>query len=165
MQIRGDEGGARYQFPTDGFNGVVRHQLVSGSGNHDGIVYHPTGLIPANTSGNGMGNVLVAHHPDFDGFGMKVVHYRFYLLANHVRRDGMNALHSQRVLGGDGSDDGAGIASECRNGLDIGLDTGTSRRVTTGNGQYDGWRVHKHTSWVLRVNKSMMSNRPRRGSP
>ena len=165
VQIGRDEVGKRKEFALNGGDCIVCHQLVSAGGNHDWVVHHPFRMILTDTLGNGMGDVLVAYHSYFDGFGLKILHDRFYLLANHIGGDRMDTLYTERILGGNGGNDRGGITSESRNGLDVGLDTSSSRGVTSSNGQYDGWGFHNWIIWVLRVNKSMMSNRPRRGSP
>lgn len=120
--------------PGKRFGGVLCDQASARGGDHDGVDDDILCVPGTQAVGDNLDNLGRGDHADLDGAGSNIVKNGIDLRRDNVRGDILHGGDAERVLCGDGCDGRLGIQAVRRDGLDVGLNAGT----TAGIGSCDG---------------------------
>ena len=138
VQIGGDQVGARKHLAHQHRHRFLGNQAVAAGGHHHRVEHHMGGLVMRDGPGHHLGHLGGVQHANFDGVGADVVEHRLNLRLQKRRWHGMDVLHAQRVLRGQGRDRAHPVAAQRGKGFQVGLDAGAAAAVGPGNGQNTG---------------------------
>ena len=129
-----DDGRQWEQAAGKRFGGVLCDQASARGGDHDGVDDDILCVPGTQAVGDNLDNLGRGDHADLDGAGSNIVKNGIDLRRDNVRGDILHGGDAERVLCGDGRDGRLGIQAVRRDGLDVGLNAGT----TAGIGSCDG---------------------------
>jgi len=124
--------------PDQGVHRLIVGELAARCSHHHRVYNHRNSRKRRKTRCYSQQRLTVSHHADLDTSGPEVGHHDVDLSLHHVGRNHRDGPHTHRVLGRDRRHHRGGIAPECRDGLDIGLNAGPASTVRT------GYREHGH---------------------
>ena len=119
---RGTGGGER-------FGGVLCDQASARGGDHDGVDDDILCVPGAQAVGDNLDNLGRGNHADLDGAGSDIVKNGIDLRGDNIRGDVLYGGDAQGVLCGDSGDGRLGIQAVRRDGLDVGLNAGTTAGI------------------------------------
>ncbi len=133
---RGHRGDAHQ--PGEGGDRCLVSQSRTTGRDHDGIEHDRHARHRLESRRHGVGSFGRADHADLHGVHADIGDDRVDLGDHHVGRNGVNALHAEGILRGDGRDRGHRVAAEHGDRLDIRLDARAAARIGAGDDEDAG---------------------------
>ena len=135
VKIGSDDRRARKQRCAHGGNDTVSAEVRPACRDKHGIEDQRDWFVALQRRGNGGDNFRRSQHPDLNGRHLDVGKNHFDLPAHEFSRGQMDAADALGVLRGQGARYRHAVTAECREGLEIGLDSGAAARVGSRDGQ------------------------------
>lgn len=165
IQVGCDQRDPRKQFAHQHLHGGLVDQHGATGGHHDRAEHHLCQAVPVDGLGHGAHDVRCVQHADLHRVHTDVVDHRVDLVAQQLHRQVMDGAHAQRVLCRDSRH---AETAQCRERLQVGLDTGAATAVRARNRQHPriakthGLSVHRTDSaGVPRPTGGRARHRPR----
>ena len=124
-----DDGRQWEQAACKCFGGVLCDQTSTRGGDHDGVDDDILCVPGTQTVGDNLDNLGRGDHADLDGTGADIVKNGIDLRRDNIRGDVLHGGDTERVLCGYGCDGRLGIQTVRRDGLDVGLNAGTTAGI------------------------------------
>ncbi len=94
--------------------------------------------MPAHAVGDGAQRRGIVEHAGLGRGDAKILGDGIDLLANELRRHGMNRRHAARILRGQGGEDAGAVDAERGERLEVGLNAGAAGGIGARDGERDG---------------------------
>lgn len=133
--IGSNDTSTREQIGRESSNGIFGNEPMARSGNHDRIDNYIADCILIEQRADTANHLGRMQHADLDGIGSYIREDCIDLLLDDIDRNRVDSSYAKGILDGNGRDGRGSIAAVGRYGLDIGLDTGTTARITASDGK------------------------------
>ena len=138
IQIRRDQTRPWEQLAHQHRHGLVRNEFVAAGGDHHRVKHHVGQAVVIHGPGHDLDHLGRVQHANLDGVHADVLDHRLDLRLQERGRHGMNALHADGVLRGQGGDRAHAVAAQRCKGLQIRLDAGATAAVRASDGEQSG---------------------------
>ena len=152
--VRRDDRRQREQATRKRFGGILGNEASARRGDHNGVDDH-VGCVPcAQAIGDNFDNLGGRNHADFDCVGANIVKDGVNLRSDDIGGDILHSGDTERVLCGDGGDGRLGIQTVRRDGLDVGLNAGTTAGIGSCDGQDGRYLATIHVRSLVRLDSN-----------
>jgi hypothetical protein len=125
-QIRRDNVRQRQQLARERVYRILAQQPIAALGDHHGVDDQFLDAPASRARRHHLNNLRAEEHPRLGSVRTNVAHDGVDLLPDELWVDGVDALHAERILSGDGGNRAAAVHAQRGEGLQIGLNTCTA---------------------------------------